>query len=69
MSRFEKPEENLRQIVSKIPLGQRMTRPEEIAGDVLFLNSSQTSHITGQHPFVDGGYVHLDRALDVGRES
>jgi L-fucose dehydrogenase len=28
-----------------------------------FLISSRSSHITGQHVFVDGGYVHLDRAL------
>jgi L-fucose dehydrogenase len=29
----------------------------------LFLISSQAGHITGQHLYVDGGYVHLDRAL------
>jgi L-fucose dehydrogenase len=63
LSKFENPEEKLRQIVSKIPLGQRMTHAEEIASAVLFLISPQASHITGQHLFVDGGYVHLDRAL------
>jgi L-fucose dehydrogenase len=66
LSKFEKPEEKLRQIVSKIPLGQRMTQPGEIASAVLFLISSKASHITGQHLFVDGGYVHLDRALTQG---
>jgi L-fucose dehydrogenase len=30
---------------------------------VVFLISSKAEHITGQHLFVDGGYVHLDRAL------
>jgi L-fucose dehydrogenase len=40
-----------------------MTAPEEIAAMVAFLISSQASHITGQHVYVDGGYVHLDRAL------
>jgi len=30
---------------------------------VTFLISDQAGHITGQHLFVDGGYVHLDRAL------
>ncbi len=30
---------------------------------VTFLISSKASHITGQHLFVDGGYVHLDRAM------
>src|SRR6267143_1869052 len=38
-------------------------KPEEIAAMVLFLISEQAGHITGQHLFVDGGYVHLDRAL------
>jgi len=60
---FPNPEEKLAQITAKIPLGKRMTQPEEIASAVLFLCSGQASHITGQHLFVDGGYVHLDRAL------
>ena len=30
---------------------------------VLTLKSPQASHVTGQHVLVDGGYVHLDRAL------
>lgn len=60
---FANPEEKLRQIEAKIPLGKRMTQPEEIAAAVLFLCSAQSSHMTGQHLFVDGGYVHLDRAL------
>jgi L-fucose dehydrogenase len=63
LSTFPNPEEKRSQIVSKIPLGQRMTTPEEIAAMVLFLISAQASHITGQHVVVDGGYVHLDRAL------
>jgi NAD(P)-dependent dehydrogenase (short-subunit alcohol dehydrogenase family) len=63
LNTFPNPEEKLKHIVSKIPLGKRMTQPEEIAAMVLFLISSQASHITGQHVLVDGGYVHLDRAL------
>jgi len=63
LSSFPDPEEKLENIVSKIPLGQRMTTPEEIAAAVLFLISSKASHITGHHIFVDGGYAHLDRAL------
>lgn len=63
LSTFPNPEEKLKHIVSKIPLGKRMTQPVEIAAMVLFLISSQASHITGQHVLVDGGYVHLDRAL------
>lgn len=60
---FPNPEEKLAHIVSKIPLGKRMTQPHEIAAMALFLISPQASHITGQHVFVDGGYTHLDRAL------
>ena len=60
---FPKPEEKLAGIVSRIPLGKRMTTPDEIASMVTFLISGKASHITGQHLFVDGGYVHLDRAL------
>jgi L-fucose dehydrogenase len=63
VSTFPNPEEKLAHIVSKIPLGKRMTQPHEIAAMVLFLISSQAAHITGQHVFVDGGYTHLDRAL------
>ncbi len=60
---FPDPEAKLRGIVAKIPLEKRMTTAAEIAAMVLFLISSQAGHITGQHVFVDGGYVHLDRAL------
>jgi L-fucose dehydrogenase len=51
------------QIESRIPLGQRMTSGEEIAHTVAFLLSKRSSHTTGQLIHVDGGYVHLDRAL------
>jgi L-fucose dehydrogenase len=60
---FPNPEEKLAGIMAKIPLGKRMTRPEDIAAAVLFLLSPQAGHITAQHVFVDGGYVHLVRAL------
>jgi L-fucose dehydrogenase len=63
VSGFPNPEEKLARITSKIPLGKRMTRPEEIADMVVFLISERASHITGQHVFVDAGYTHLDRAL------
>ena len=63
LSTFPNPAEKLQHIVSKIPFGRRMTRPEEIASMVLYLISPQASHITGQHVVVDGGYVFLDRAL------
>lgn len=60
---FPDPEARLRSITEKIPFGQRMTEPAEIANMAVFLISQRASHITGQHLFVDGGYVHLDRAL------
>jgi len=63
LSSFPDPEERLKKIVSKIPLGARMTEPAEIASVATFLLSGKAGHITGQHWFVDGGYVHLDRAL------
>ncbi len=60
---FPNPEDKLKTILTKIPLEQRMTTSEEIAAMVVFLISARSSHTTGQHLFVDGGYVHLDRAL------
>lgn len=57
------PSEKLAQIQSKIPLGNRFTTKEEIANMVAFLLSEKSSHTTGQLIYVDGGYVHLDRAL------
>ena len=60
---FPNPDEKLKTILAKIPLEKRMTTPDEIAAMVVFLISARAGHITGQHIFVDGGYVHLDRAL------
>ena len=57
------PKQKLAEIESKIPLGNRMTTAEEIANAVAFLLSERSSHTTGQLIHVDGGYVHLDRAL------
>jgi L-fucose dehydrogenase len=58
------PAAELKRITDKIPLGKRMTLASEIAAATVFLLSpTQSGHTTGQHIIVDGGYVHLDRAL------
>jgi L-fucose dehydrogenase len=63
LSKFPDPEAKLKTITAKIPFERRMTTPDQIAAMVVFLISAQALHITGQHMYVDGGYVHLDRAL------
>ena len=60
---FPDPEQKLKSVIANIPLGKRMTTPEDIAAMAAFLLSPNAGHITGQHIFVDGGYTHLDRAL------
>lgn len=60
---LDNPEETLRKITNRIPFGNRMTTSEEIADTAVFLLSEKSSHTTGQLIHVDGGYVHLDRAL------
>lgn len=60
---FDDPAAQERLITARIPLGSRMTTDDEIAATVVFLMSARASHTTGQWLFVDGGYVHLDRAL------
>lgn len=60
---FSNPQEKLKQITERIPLEKRMTTAEEIANMAAFLLSEKSSHTTGQHFHIDGGYVHLDRAI------
>ncbi len=57
------PDAKLGEITARIPLGNRMTTADEIGSTVAFLLSARSSHTTGQLVHVDGGYVHLDRAL------
>ena len=64
LSSFPDPDAKLAQIKRRIPLGRRMTDASEIAASVAVLLSDVSSHTTGQWLFVDGGYTHLDRALD-----
>ena len=60
---FDDSERSLSEIIKRIPLGKRMTTSEEIADMAVFLLSSKSSHTTGQWVVVDGGYVHMDRAI------
>jgi L-fucose dehydrogenase len=60
---FPDPAAKLAGILEHIPLERRMTHAEEIAAAACWMLSAQAAHITAQHWFIDGGYVHLDRAL------
>ena len=59
---LDSPETTRKRIEELVPLGRRMTTPEELADMIVFLASPRSSHTTGQIIFVDGGYTHLDRA-------
>ena len=61
---FDNKDEKLASILKNIPLENRMTTTQEIANTVAFLISEKSSHTTGQLVYVDGGYTHLDRALN-----
>ncbi|HVY74159.1 MAG TPA: SDR family oxidoreductase [Puia sp.] len=61
--KFPDSQARLAEITSRIPLEHRMTTIEEIGNTTAFLLSEKSSHTTGQLIHVDGGYVHLDRAL------
>jgi L-fucose dehydrogenase len=63
ISQFSNAEEKLAAITAKIPFQHRMTKASEIADMAIFLLSERSGHTTGQLIHVDGGYVHLDRAL------
>jgi len=61
---FDDPTAQEAKITARIPLGHRMTEATEIAAAVVFALSPRSAHTTGQWLYVDGGYTHLDRALD-----
>ncbi|AXS40077.1 hypothetical protein D1F64_08370 [Breoghania sp. L-A4] len=45
------------------PLGVRVTGHAKIAATVAFAPSDRARYLTGPWLFVDGGHMHLDRAL------
>ena len=57
------PAAALEKVNLTVPLGRRTTTVQEIADTVVFVASPRSSHTTGQILFVDGGYVHFDRAF------
>ena len=54
----------MRRIMSRTPLG-RMGEPAEVAAIAAFLASSESSYITGQTIFPDGGRMFLNYVVDV----
>jgi NAD(P)-dependent dehydrogenase (short-subunit alcohol dehydrogenase family) len=63
LSTFHNPEETLAAITAKIPSGKRMTQADEIGWTAIFMLSPRSGQTTAQQLFIDGGYVHLDRAI------
>lgn len=57
-----------RAVEQLVPLGRRLTTPDELAAMIVFLASPVSSHTTGQIILVDGGYTHLDRALTASHQ-
>lgn len=54
LQRYENPEEHLRALIAKHPMG-RLGKPREVAHAMLFLASDEASFITGAVLPVDGG--------------
>jgi len=59
----ENPKQKLAEIMSRIPLGNRLTTTVEFASTAIFLLSEKSSAFNGEFFHVDGGYVHLDRKI------
>ncbi|MBH61864.1 MAG: dehydrogenase [Alphaproteobacteria bacterium] len=55
-------EESLARVMSRTPL-HRMGQPEDIAGTALFLASDDSSYITGQTIYVEGGRLALNHVM------
>jgi len=55
LSTYPDPAKKKKEIEDEIPLGARMTSPDEIANTVAFLASVHGASITGESLAVDGG--------------
>ncbi len=55
-------EESFARVMSRTPL-HRMGQPEDIAGTALFLASDDSSYITGQTIYVEGGRLALNHVM------
>jgi len=62
------PEDARSRMEGLVPLGRRLTTPQEVADAIVWLASRRASHMTGQFIHVDGGYTHLDRAATIGHK-
>lgn len=56
--------EALRMVLSRIPM-TRLGRPDEVAAVALFLASEDSSYVTGQTIYADGGRLALNYNVDV----
>ena len=54
-----------RRVLSRIPLGY-IGEPEDVAGSVVFLASDESSYMTGQIIYPDGGRLALNHVVPVG---
>ena len=53
-----------RRVLSRTPMG-RVGQPEEIAGIAVFLASEDSSYVTGQVIYADGGRMRLNYTMPV----
>ena len=56
MNHLTADSKHLKEVVGRIPM-QRLGKPEDIIGALLFLCSKESSYITGQTLFIDGGWM------------
>ena len=53
-----------RRVLARTPMG-RIGRPDEIAGIAVFLASDDSSYVTGQVIYADGGRMRLNYTMPV----